>query len=214
LLLARTGPLFAPRSCSVVMGSFPDGREAEAGVREADRLGGASTYCDIGFGLRVMSLRRSVAGDLSVKDRLSALCLRPCGGIDWLRGGRCGGLAGPDLVVGLFHDPAQASQRASRSSAFLLASLSSRADLAFSRATDSRPLVRNDAEDLRLLRVERPEVDVDEDVATLSDEPPLLRLRPNTAPTTSPILQTLTLRRPAQGELDRRAGGGCGFDRR
>lgn len=68
----------------------------------------AMTYCDIGFGLRVRSLRRSVAGDLLVTDRSLSLCLMPLrGGIDRLRG-VYRGLAAPDWCEGEFHDPARA----------------------------------------------------------------------------------------------------------
>tara|TARA_B100000787_G_C16054042_1_gene232554 strand:+ start:79 stop:471 length:393 start_codon:yes stop_codon:yes gene_type:complete len=127
------------------MGCFPDALEDEADLADGAGAGGAGasllwlekglaiTYCDIGFGLRVRSLRRSVAGDLLVKDRSLSLCLMPLrGGSDWLRG-VCRddrGLATPDrCVTGVFHDPALASQRCSRSCAFFLASFNSWADL-------------------------------------------------------------------------------------
>ena len=103
------------------MGCFPDGLEVEAGRADgAGRGAGAATgasllekglamtYCDIGFGLRVRSLRRSVAGDLLVTDRSLSLCLMPLrGGIDRLRG-VYRGLAAPDWCEGEFHDPARA----------------------------------------------------------------------------------------------------------
>jgi hypothetical protein len=74
-----------------------DGAGATAGASLLLEKGLAMTYCDIGFGLRVRSLRRSVAGDLLVTDRSLSQCVMPLrGGIDWLRGVCRGELAASD----------------------------------------------------------------------------------------------------------------------
>lgn len=143
-----------------------------------------------------MSLSRSVAGDLLTREWLSfGPGVTPLRWLDLPRGGRFGGLI---PATGLFHVAATGSHRDFLSLALRLLSACSRADLALPRVFDEsvRPLVvRDDDEDFMDVMVED-----DDEVVRVSDDPFLRRL--NTAPTTSPSFQTLTLR-----------GGGCEFKR-